>query len=570
MNRNDISGRMLNMSDSLYLNYGNLPAEKHFIGEIIRTRIAERSTLSGSNAYRLGFHLDPAFAEEEFSVKTDTESGSITGGSFRALLFGAGVFLRSIDYRSDSFFVPMQRLRMTPAAEHRECYFARHFHNYYHMAPPEEFSRYIEDLALWGFNTFNTQSLPTINLSSDTPEEELRKLADDFHKLVATIRKLDCKLAAFDSFNQGLMDAPEAIRAVPNTDSLRGNNGVNICPSLPEGLKYLDEIYLKSLEPFRDIRPDFTYFWPFDEGGCECEKCRPYGGNGYLRFIEHRIPMLKKQFGEQVKIIIATWAFHEDEYERLYRWLETRNDIDSIMSDAHGNYPAYPLMHKLPGRAKLITFPEISMWGRSPWGGYGATPLPEHFTKLWNQIRGHVDGCRLYSEGLFEDINKVIVGGFYMNSGSRAEDLLREYARYEFCGADPEEFVRLCRELETIHIRNVHGFDPGKLDFDSYRPHAVEALALAMRLDSQISPRLRSAWRWRLFYLRAVLEYELCVHGTLDTEAAVDAMKELIRLYRNEEEEGFWRKTAGDFMHTCIRPPLKNGITPLKMSSPAK
>ena len=89
-----------------------------------------------------------------------------------------------------------------------------------------------------------------------------------------------------------------------------------------------------------------------------------------------------------------------------------------------------------------------------------------------------------------------------------------------------------------------------------------------MRLDSQIPPRLRSAWRWRLFYLRALLEYELCVHGTLDTETAVDAMKELIRLYRNEEEEGFWLKSAGDWMHASIRPPLRNGVTPLKMPRP--
>ena len=31
--------------------------------------------------------------------------------------------------------------------------------------------------------------------------------------------------------------------------------------------------------------------------------------------------------------------------------------------------------HGAPGGRPVIDFPEISMWGGKPWGGYGANPL---------------------------------------------------------------------------------------------------------------------------------------------------------------------------------------------------
>ncbi len=36
------------------------------------------------------------------------------------------------------------------------------------------------------------------------------------------------------------------------------------------------------------------------------------------------------------------------------------------------------------------------------------------------------------------------------------------------------------------------------------------------------------------------------------------------------EEDIFWLKTAGDRMHAGIRPPLKNGVIPLKISHPTE
>lgn len=51
------------------------------------------------------------------------------------------------------------------------------------------------------------------------------------------------------------------------------------------------------------------------------------------------------------------------------------------------------------GGLPLLNFPEISMWGRGPWGGWGANPLPSRFEGLWQQTKGFVLGGMPYSEG---------------------------------------------------------------------------------------------------------------------------------------------------------------------------
>jgi len=47
------------------------------------------------------------------------------------------------------------------------------------------------------------------------------------------------------------------------------------------------------------------------------------------------------------------------------------------MVDDHDDFPRWPLDHGggKVGGLPLLNFPEISMWGRSPWGGYGFNPL---------------------------------------------------------------------------------------------------------------------------------------------------------------------------------------------------
>ena len=178
---------------------------------------------------------------------------------------------------------------------------------------------------------------------------------------------------------------------------------------------------MKELE---GLKIDYFNYWPFDEGGCECEQCKPWGGNGFLRLIE-RLHALNETAHPHAKTMVSTWVFHDDDWAGLYKWLENIDWVDYILADFHREFPKYPLEHSVPKGIPIVTFPEISMWGRDPWGGYGATALPKRFARLFHQAERVTGGFMIYSEGIYEDINKWIVNGLYVDPKADLDELLR-------------------------------------------------------------------------------------------------------------------------------------------------
>ena len=178
--------------------------------------------------------------------------------------------------------------------------------------------------------------------------------------------------------NQGFRGAPQSIRAAKYPDDLgrRGTMGVNCCPSKPEGRKYLMELYGRLFAEFKDIGLDFLVCWPYDEGGCGCKDCWPWGHKGYPRMSRRSGPIGPEDVSELEAGPVYVGLRHASG-RRMGRAGRTSEKgqawVDYIMADSHEDFPRYPLDKGVPGGLPLVNFPEISMWGRAPWGGYGAT-----------------------------------------------------------------------------------------------------------------------------------------------------------------------------------------------------
>lgn len=531
--------------------------EQAFLAETVRKRITERTVLSGNGAVlKITFRMDESLPEEHASISVSGDSADICGGRFRALVAGAGMLLRAIRYHEKEFGLESCCLSFTPEATLRQTYFARHFHNWYHMASNEEVARYVEDLALWGINSIHNLILPVINYDDDfeTNPEALLCISN-FKAIARIVKRLDMIMSACIFANQSFKNTPKEFYAVPNTDPLRGNNGVNVCPAKPGASEYLFSNARKILELVKDVPIDLFRFFPFDEGGCECEKCSPWGGRGYPQLIGKMKDVILEYFPE-AKFIVATWVFHEDDWELFYKYMESHPWIDIVMADSHGEFPRFPLEHPLPHNTPLVTFPEISMWRRGPWGGYGANPLPGRFEHLFRTVQGHVSGFILYSEGLFEDINKIIVEEFYRDNSTTAGHTMHSYAAYELPGTDPSDFAELCRILEENHPIDSMGHffahaAPSEIGLFAERAH--KALELARKMDSEILPSMRNCWRWRLFMLRAVIDFECFSQRSMKTPAVEAAFQELIDMYYAGKSADSY---PDDPMHQCVRPPL--------------
>ena len=528
-----------------------LPSEKRFVTDMLTSRIEAR-TPGSDVAKPLAVRLlpDDAVRGENAVVTVKDGVATIRAGRFRGFVHGVGLLMRKMNYGRQTFSVADGEYLFCPKKSLRMGYLARHFYNWYHLAGAAEMLDYIDDLVLMGFNAFNYQYFyPEVNLADSTPEERAAFVAVSA-KMLARMRSLDCGFCENGGSNQVPLDSPEKFRGVPNSDPKRGNLGFNACPSKPGGMEFICDFRKKRLKELEGLDIDYFNHWPFDEGGCECKKCKPWGGNGFLRLIE-RLHALNVEAHPNAKTMVSTWVFHDDDWDGLYKWLEKVDWVDYILADSHREFPKYPLEHPVPKGIPIVTFPEISMWGRDPWGGYGAMALPKRFTRLFRQAERVTGGFMIYSEGIYEDINKWIVNGLYIDPQADPDELLRSYASYELPGVDPEDFVKLCEIYEANHLFPRGRTKPvftsiGEDDAElaEYRRRACEADRLVEKMDREVFPAFKERWRWRLVYLRAKIDREIFDRRNAMPETARRYFEELVTLFHANRQLAEWRRTG--------------------------
>ena len=315
--------------------------------------------------------------------------------------------------------------------------------------------------------------------------------------------------------NQGLLGSPHEFDADQTYIPWKG--GRNLCPSNPAALEHLKTIWRAKFESFLDIGLDFIHTWPYDEGGCSCKKCWPWGAKGYgdlnVAFHEEAV-----KYYPDAKFIIGTWCFEEPvpdsgEYEGFYKRL--KGDLswaDYIMVDAHGDFPNYVLQHDVV--KPVVNFPEISMWCLYPWGGFGANPLPKRFQRIWNSSKHVLKGGMPYSEGIYEDILKIQFAGYYWEPDKPYQEILAEYINYEY---SPDVIPQVLEIMELIEKNHAAGAAGKPIDLKA----AYRAKELACEVDAQLSDRAKKGWRWRILFIRTILDvkcYEFFVTRGMNGE----------------------------------------------------
>jgi hypothetical protein len=208
----------------------------------------------------------------------------------------------------------------------------------------------------------------------------------------------------------------------------------------------------------------------------------------------------------------------------------------------------------MPGKLPMVGFPEISMHDTFPWGGFGATPLTARARQQWDGVKQQIAGGFPYSEGIYEDITKIVISQFYWGDRPVAETL-REYIAFEYSPDAVDEVLKVIATLEqNHHMRWWPGeLDGVKLQLDWFPsrgaavqvdPGAEEAYATLQRLDAKLTPQARQAWRWRILYLRALLDSELKTNGGKPNDRCNEAFAELIKIFHAQNAD------------PAVRPPL--------------
>jgi hypothetical protein len=513
----------------------------------IRRRCDAETVAAGEAPLVIELSVRPGIGAEGFSI-VDVSPGvvRIAGNEPRGVLYGVGKFLHTSRYDQGGFTPSTWRGESVPQKPIRGIYFATHFHNFYHDAPVEEIQRYVEEMGLWGYNVvlfwYDTHHFDGYD---DPKAVEFRSRID---AICETAREIGLDVGTGVVANQAYNNSPAELRAD------RGDVGIargcyypcDVCPSKPEGMKYLQRTMAQTFDWCARLGIRYLQIWPYDSGGCVCSWCRPWGGNGFLKTAESLAAMARQKL-PGVKIIASTWMFDQEEWQMFDKAFSEKTPwADCVLAEGVRRDP--------PGRLPMIGFPEISMYGSFPWGGFGATPLPNHFQGQWNDAKRRVAGGFVYSEGIFEDINKVLFSRFYWED-QPANETIKEYIAFEYSPAVVNEVLKIIATLEqNHHMRWWPGELEGvKLDLDWFPsrgvkpqadPGAEEAFELAQQIDAELSPQARRAWRWRQLFLRALLDAELKKNHGSPNEACRGAFAELIGIYHAENA------------NPCMRPPL--------------
>lgn len=243
--------------------------------DLLAVRLAERGgpALRESDAVPgLILAIAPGIGREGFRIDGGPgEAVRISGDNERGLLYGVGKFLHTSRY-AGGFAPSAWRGTSCPAKPLRGMYFATHFHNWYHRAPIPAIVRYIEDLALWGYNALEVWFDMHHFAGIDDPAAAA--MLARLRALLQAARTVGMRPALGIIVNEGYASTPPELRA---TATGRGHYGVELCPATPAGEALLLRNADERFAAFADCGIELLGLWPYDQGGCRCPACAPWG-----------------------------------------------------------------------------------------------------------------------------------------------------------------------------------------------------------------------------------------------------------------------------------------------------
>jgi hypothetical protein len=481
---------------------------------------------------------------EGFVLKTiERPEGSVlvaAGVDTQGVLYAVGEILRRADVRQDGleFPVPLE-VRSAPAFEIRGTQYGQSRVAFekgkVRRWTLKEAQRKIEDYALAGLNT--VESGP--NLPGDA--------------MYQFIRSMGLKTLVSNGPNIGT--GPPEWKAWESY----GRPGY-LCPSHPAAREALLK---RCEETFRGSAfMDYVRFKGGDGGGCECDRCRPYGGT-FVRLCEDMAKIVHR-YHPRTQIFIANQKFDNESDQAIFDYLREKprawlrafcygpgsdamtwqpghrqnHRMDLFRYPGFGPFDRYlkEILHQLPPEQDIVFFNELTHSRGSQYGYVGLYPradkngdLPPH----WNHriYERRMDQAMVmvydrltffawprYYHWVFGETVRYGIGDVTHSSGTQdhfnqwmwqrllwsphrtVEDLVDEYARTWF-GPEAAPLMReAIFQLEENFEENPRKPLAEKEGIDRY-------LSLVRQAGQRMPPiRMRDNWLWREYMQKALLD----------------------------------------------------------------
>ena len=297
---------------------------------------------------------------------------------------------------------------------------------------------YLVELKFWGFNRYSDW-LTTTDIRNPYASEAYWDLGrEQLERKKAAFRaaqELGLGLNVILTPNHVYLDQLQSeLTAVKQTNIF----GQLLCPSKPEARK----IILKNAERWfadlaqSDIRLNALTAFAYDYGGCACEQCKPW----ILTFAKllKEIHALAERHHPGIEPWFCSWWWSDAEHESVNQWAEQEAPGWLKGLTLHIEYGQTRFKEvAVPKGCRKIAFVHNGYSDTQTSGDiyakFGPTIAPQRLPATITDIAAQgAEGFQAYSEGVFEDVNKAILGGLSSGKFSNIKDVLKAYAARYF------------------------------------------------------------------------------------------------------------------------------------------
>ncbi len=459
----------------------------------------------------------------------------------RGVLYAAGEILRRMEIGQSSFAFPLDvKIRTAPAFEVRGTQFGQSSVAFnkgkVRKWTDAELRHAILDYALAGLNT--------VEIDENQGESDPRyPIARDFG------------LKTLVHYTPNAGTGPKEWQA---SESI-GRPGY-LCPSVPEARQAL----LNKLEKLLATLPHIDYFRFVggDGGGCECDRCKPFGGK-YIRLCEDMARIIREK-DPATEFFITNQKFDNDDDNAIFEYLREKprpwlrafcygpgsdamswqpghrqtHRMDLFRYPGFGPFDRYlkEVLHQLPPQQDIVFFNELTHWRYSQNGLVQAPPRadrngdrPPH----WNQFLYERNPDRAitmvydrlsffawprYFHWVFRETMRYGIGDVTHSSGTHdhfnqwmwqrllwapqtsLEDVLAEYTRTWFGPEAAPAMAQALLELEDYMLEKPDNPITKK-------PGIARYYSLVRDAGARMSAtRMKGNWLWREYMQKAAID----------------------------------------------------------------
>lgn len=394
----------------------------------------------------------------------------ILGVDARGTLFGVGAVLRALRWDPERSAGTATGIPATLAVATAPAYALRGHQlgyrstaNSYDGWDAAQYEQYIRELALFGANAVENIPFQDTRVSPHftLPRDEMNRAIS----AVCAAYDLDYWLWIPADFDLTLADMREA--------------SLTRIEQMAAGLPRLDAIFVPGGDPGANPAPLVL---------------------PYMRDIAARV----RRHHPRATVWVSLQQFRQPDRDWLFAQLDGPPlDWFGGLVGGPSSPPLETLRARLPARYPLRDYPDITHVVRAQFplswdpafnftlGREPVNPRPDFYAQLHARVAPSTIGSITYSDGIHDDVNKVVWTQRAWAPDRPAADILRDYTRLFFGSVVAERAAEGLASLE----RNWVG--PLRLN------DGVDAtLALWQALDQQ-SPALAGNWRWQMALLRA-------------------------------------------------------------------